>query len=158
MSRISDTLAGWSLTKTRVRPSAVCTRCRMMSPSSSMALSARSARAGWLRGTSKAAVTWPLRRAVAHQRSVAARAERQRQRIEQDRFAGAGFAGQHRKAGGEIDVQPFDQDDIADRQVREHAESDRGLIVRRRMISLPALDSHEPPFSRGSRPPLCSSA
>ena len=121
MSRISDTLAGWSLTKTRVRPSAVCTRRRMMSPSSSMALSARSARAGWLRGTSKTAVTWPLLRAVAHQRGVAARAERQRQRVEQDGFAGAGLAGQHGKAGREVDVQPLDQDDIADRQMRQHA-------------------------------------
>ena len=120
MSRISDTLAGWSLTKTRVRPSAVCTRFRMMSPSSSMALSARSARAGWLRGTSKAAVTWPLRCAVADQRRVAARAERERQRIEQDGFAGAGLAGQHRKAGAKVDLQPFDQDDIADRQMRQH--------------------------------------
>ena len=40
------TLADWSLTKTRVRPSAVWTRRRMMSPSSSMAFSASSNRAG----------------------------------------------------------------------------------------------------------------
>ena len=57
-----------------------------------------------------------LRRAVAHQRGVAAGAKRQRQRVEQDGFAGTGFAGQHRKAGQEIDVQLLDQDDIADRQ------------------------------------------
>ena len=36
--------------------------------------------------------------ALAHQRRVAARAERQREGIEQDRFAGAGLAGQHRQA------------------------------------------------------------
>ena len=35
----------------------------------------------------------PLARAMAHQRRIAARAERQRQRIEQDGFAGTGFAG-----------------------------------------------------------------
>ena len=123
MSRISDTLAGWSLTKTRVRPSAACTRFRMMSPSSSMALSARMARAGWLTRHVEGRGDLALRGAVAHQRRVAARAERQRQGIEQDRFAGAGLAGQHRKPGGKVDVQPFDQDDIADRQMRQHARS-----------------------------------
>ena len=62
-----------------------------------------------------------LRGAVANQRNVAARAERQRQCVKQDRFAGAGLAGQHRKSRSKIDIQPLDQDDIADRQVREHA-------------------------------------
>ena len=57
-----------------------------------------------------------LCRAMAHQRGIAARAKRQRQRIEQDGFAGTGFTGQHGKAGQEVDVQLLDQDDIADRQ------------------------------------------
>ena len=61
-----------------------------------------------------------LRSTMAHQRGVAARAQRQRQRVEQDRLARAGLAGQHRQAGGKIDVEPFDQNDIADRQVGEH--------------------------------------
>ena len=52
--------------------------------------------------------------ALAHQRRLAARAERQRERIEQDRFAGAGLAGQRGEAGAEIDIQPVDQDDVAD--------------------------------------------
>ncbi len=38
-----------------------------------------------------------LLRALTHQRGVAAAAERQRERVEQDRLAGAGLAGQHRK-------------------------------------------------------------
>ena len=62
----------------------------------------------------------PLLGAVAHQARVAAAAERERERIEQDRLAGAGLAGQHRQAGRIVDVEPFDQDDVADREAGEH--------------------------------------
>ncbi len=58
--------------------------------------------------------------ALAHQRRLAARAERQRKGVEQDRFAGAGLAGQRGKAGAEIDIQPIDQDDVADRKASQH--------------------------------------
>ncbi len=116
MSRISATLDGWSLTKTRVRPSADCARRRMMSPSSSMALSARMARAGWLAGNVEDGRHLPLLRAVAHQRGIAPPAERKRQGVEQDRLAGAGLAGEHGEPVGEIDVQPFDENDVADRE------------------------------------------
>ena len=58
--------------------------------------------------------------AVAHQRRIAARAERQREGVEQDRFAGAGLAGQRGKAGAEIDVQPVDQNDVADGEASQH--------------------------------------
>ena len=51
---------------------------------------------------------------LAHQSGIAAGAERQREGVEQDRFASAGFAGKRSKAGAEIDVQAIDQDDIAD--------------------------------------------
>ena len=61
-----------------------------------------------------------LLRAVAHQAGVAAAAERQRKGIEQDRFARAGFAGQYRQPFGEFDIEPLDQDDVADRQTRQH--------------------------------------
>ena len=59
--------------------------------------------------------------AVAHEAGIAAAAERQREGIEQDGFARAGFAGQHREATGELDIEPFDQDDVTDRQTRQHA-------------------------------------
>ena len=55
-----------------------------------------------------------LLRALAHQRGVAAGAQRQRKGIEQDRLAGAGFAGQHGQARREIDVEPVDQNDVSD--------------------------------------------
>ena len=60
--------------------------------------------------------------AVAHQAGIAAAAERQREGIEQDGFARAGLAGQHREATGEFDIEPFDQDDVTDRQTRQHAK------------------------------------
>ena len=63
----------------------------------------------------------PLLGAMAHQAGVTARTERERERIEQDRFAGAGFAGEHREAGHEIDVEPLDQHDVADRKAGQHA-------------------------------------
>ena len=58
--------------------------------------------------------------AMAHQGGIAARAERQREGIEQDGLAGAGLAGQHREAGREVDVEPVDQDDVADREPGQH--------------------------------------
>src|SRR5258705_2460657 len=61
--------------------------------------------------------------AVTDQARVAAAPERQRESIEQDGFAGAGFAGQHRKAAGKLDIEPFDQDDVTDRKTRQHARS-----------------------------------
>src|ERR1700689_1219 len=45
--------------KARVRPSASCTRRRIISPVSSSPLSLRIAAAGWPFGTSNTAVTWP---------------------------------------------------------------------------------------------------
>ncbi len=49
----------------------------------------------------------------AHQATLGARAQRQTERIEQDRLAGAGLPGQHGEAGGKGELQLFDQNDIA---------------------------------------------
>ena len=62
----------------------------------------------------------PLRLAVAHEAAIAARAERQREGVEQDRFAGAGLAGEDAQALAEVELEPVDQDDVADRELREH--------------------------------------
>src|SRR3954447_18939024 len=53
------TLIDWSLMKARVRPSASCTRRRIISPVSSRPFSVKILLAGWPLGTSKEAVTWP---------------------------------------------------------------------------------------------------
>ena len=63
-----------------------------------------------------------LLRAMADKARIAPAAERQRERIEQDGFARAGLASQHREATGEFDIEPFDQDDVTDRQTRQHAK------------------------------------
>ena len=62
----------------------------------------------------------PLVGAMADKRTVAPPAKGERERIEQDGFARAGFAGEHGKAGIELKVEPFNQNDIADRQLDEH--------------------------------------
>ena len=67
--------------------------------------------------------------ALAHQRLVAAPAERQGKGIEQDRLAGAGLAGEHGKPFGEIDVEPVDQDDVADGKSRKHVASPWAAII-----------------------------
>ena len=58
--------------------------------------------------------------AFANQSRVAARTERQRKRVEQDRLAGAGLAGQRGKACAEVDIQAIDQNDIANGKAGEH--------------------------------------
>ena len=65
----------------------------------------------------------PLLHAVPDQAGVAAATQRQRESIEQNGFAGAGLAGQNRKAPGKLDIEPFDQDDVTDRKTGEHAKS-----------------------------------
>ena len=54
-----------------------------------------------------------LLRALPHQSDVAAGAEREGKGIEQDGLAGAGLARKHGQAGRKVDVEPVDQDDIA---------------------------------------------
>jgi hypothetical protein len=58
---------------------------------------------------------------VAHEGAVAAAAQRQRERVEENRLAGAGLAGEHAQAVLEGDLEPVDQDDVADRELDEHA-------------------------------------
>ena len=62
----------------------------------------------------------PLILAVADQRRVAAGAEGQRGGVEEDGLAGAGFARQHGQTLGEGQIEPVDQDDVADRKLDEH--------------------------------------
>ena len=58
--------------------------------------------------------------AVADEAAVAARAKRKRERVEKDRFAGAGLAGDDREAGGKFEIELVDQHHIADGEAREH--------------------------------------
>ena len=58
-----------------------------------------------------------LRLACAHERPVASAAERQGESIKQDRFAGAGLAGQHGEASPKGEIEAIDQNDVADREL-----------------------------------------
>ncbi len=71
----------------------------------------------------------PLVGALAHQRDIAAGAERKRKGIEQDRFPRAGLAGQHGKTGRDVEIESIDQNDVADREAGEH-DRDRVSGVR----------------------------
>ncbi len=64
-----------------------------------------------------------------HQRLVAARAQSQRKGVKQDRLAGAGLAGQHGKPRGKIDVEPVDQDDVANGKAGEHGALDPEAVI-----------------------------
>ena len=63
--------------------------------------------------------------AMAHKRTVAAPAKGQRQSVEHDGFARPGFTGQDRKAFLQSEVQPLDENDIADRKMNEHGLTGR---------------------------------
>ncbi len=60
--------------------------------------------------------------AGAHDARIAARAERERERIDQDRFSGAGLAGKHRETLLEFEVERVDDDKIADRKMTQHGK------------------------------------
>ncbi len=64
-----------------------------------------------------------LRFAVPDEAAVAARAEGEREGIEQDGLAGAGFTREDAEALREMKLEPVDQDDVADRQLDQHARS-----------------------------------
>ena len=61
-----------------------------------------------------------LRLAFAHERTVAARPQREREGVEQDRLARPRLAGENRHSRPEVEIETVDEDNIADRQVDEH--------------------------------------
>ena len=58
--------------------------------------------------------------ALPHGGPVAAPAKRQSQGIEQDRLARTGLSGQHRQTRPELQVEPVDQDEVANAKLCEH--------------------------------------
>ena len=62
-----------------------------------------------------------------HQAAGAAVAEREPERIQQDRLAGAGFAGEHAERAVKGEIKPFDEDDVADREPCQHRRSEHGV-------------------------------
>ncbi len=59
-------------------------------------------------------------RAVAHHFRAGAAAGQQLQRIDQDGLAGAGFAGEHREPGTQLQLHVVDDGEVADLQMGQH--------------------------------------
>jgi hypothetical protein len=76
------------------------------------------------------------RGALAHGERIGAGAEREAERVEQDRLAGAGLAGQGDDARLEGDVERLDQDDVADGEAGQHAGAARLAPGKRRRPSI----------------------
>ncbi len=85
-----------------------------------MPCSASKAWTGWPGGSSISAETDGRILAAADQPGVGARAERQPERIEQDRLAGAGLAGEHAQPGVELELELVDEHDVADGELPQH--------------------------------------
>ena len=77
-------------------------------------------------GTSNSALTSARAGPFAHDAGVAAAAERELERVDEDRLAGAGLAAQHRQARRELDLERVDDDEVADRETVQHAPDPRG--------------------------------
>src|SRR5687767_476401 len=58
--------------------------------------------------------------AAPDQAAVGAGAERETERVEQDRLAGSGLAGEDSEAGAEFEIEALDQHDVADGEIGEH--------------------------------------
>ncbi|OIQ87792.1 hypothetical protein GALL_303230 [mine drainage metagenome] len=74
------------------------------------------------------------RAAGAQHRRVAALAQRQLQRIDQDGLAGAGFAGEHAEAGAELEVDFVDQHEVAQMQAPQHQSSTGRISCQRSFL------------------------
>ena len=88
---------------------------------------------------------------VPDQGAVAARAQRERQCVEQDRFARAGLAGQDRQPAGEFEIQLIDQHDVADRKPGEHGSGSAFVRTERRYGRAWKSRIPDVPAARGRR-------
>ena len=109
------------LMKPRERPSAPIVRRRMQSSSASRSRSASQCRAAGAAVDVEPSREFGTFCAVTHQPGAAALPEYQSERVDQDRLACAGFAGEDGHAGCKVDVNLIDDRKISHLQVQEHA-------------------------------------
>ncbi len=81
---------------------------------------------GVIRGQGEFGRDHRLRRAAPHQPALGPHAESEAKRVEQDRLAGAGLAGEDAQPGAEGELQPFDQHEIPYRQAEQHRAAGGG--------------------------------
>ena len=118
-------VAGRPLIQARELPSALSTRRRLHWPSSSSSCSSQPGAGRGQGGQVELGRQLGAVAAGAHQRAVGARAGQQHQRIDQQRLAGTGLAGDHGHAGTETDLGFLDHGEIAHVQRTEHAGTRR---------------------------------
>ena len=61
--------------------------------------------------------------ARANQAAIGAKAQRQAERVEQDRLARAGLSGEHAEPGLEVELEALDEHDIPDFEVAQHGDA-----------------------------------
>ena len=114
-------VAGLPLIQARLLPCASSTRRRSTSsPSAASACSRSHALAAGASAIAKLGRELGTLGAGADLPHLEAVAEQQPERVEQDRLAGAGFAGEDGQALGELDVERCDDDEVADRKRAQH--------------------------------------
>ena len=64
-----------------------------------------------------------LRLPLAHEGAIAPAAQRQRESVQQDRLAGAGFARENHEPRPQLQIQPIDQNYVTDRELGEHGSA-----------------------------------
>ena len=84
-----------------------------------------------------------------HQPCLRPPAERQAERIQEDRLAGPGLAGQHAQAPAKDEGEPVDQDDIADGQAEQHCGDDTSAAAAKPAPGRPRTIAAEIPCSQG---------
>ena len=82
--------------------------------------------------------------AHAHDAGIAASAENETERVDEDRLAGPRLAGEHAEAGRKVDLELVDEDEVADGESAQHRHGGsgsctevRGTAQRRRAARRP---------------------
>ena len=121
-SRSCAIVAPLPLIHARLLPWASIVRRSSMRPASPASASkpASASHGASAGGTSNSALTSARAAPFAHDAGVAAAAERELERVDQDRLAGAGLAAQHRQPRRELDLERVDDDEVADRETVQH--------------------------------------
>ena len=83
-----------------------------------------------------------LARTLAHQPGLGSPAERQAQRVEQDRLPRPGLPGQHAQPRAKGQIEPIDQDNLAYGQAKQHSPDDIGAPEAKRGFAPSGLPAH----------------
>ncbi len=89
--------------------------------------------------------------AVAHQAGLGPLAERQPERVQQDRLPRPGLAGQHAETRTKRQIEPVDQDNFAYGQPNQHSPDNIGAIEGKPGCATAALSKQGPPVAASEK-------